>query len=215
MAENGSIGMSIGYTLFRRTDPTSLAPRDISDVQLAVRYARTQWPGLPVCVFGFSAGGHLALMAGALPRTLALDARLDPLGQAALYPGVSSQPDCVIDLSGPTDIPGFIATTSLAAAAATIMPMIVGLGSTPAVRLAWWSPPSWVTPGMVPTVVIHGHADAVVVPAQADMLVSRLNSFGVPNLYIIHNGGHMFGGLTVAQRKKIVRQAYNWVLAHP
>lgn len=54
----------------------------LREIERVYEAARRRYPGLPICAYGTSAGGHLALML------------------AARYPDLS----CVVDLIGPTDL---------------------------------------------------------------------------------------------------------------
>jgi acetyl esterase/lipase len=212
LAKLGAVTMAINYTLFNADNPTSYAPRAVDDVQLAIRYMRDRYPGIRVCVLGSSAGAHLALMAGAMD-TLDLRPALDPLDQSALYPEISSKPDCVIAISAPTYMRTFIEGNTNAGGLA-VPKMVVGLdGASPAHNLAWWSPALWVAPDYPPTVVFQGTKDTRVKEEQALMLMDRLRLSVIPRRYVVYQGGHAFNGLTSTKIQQYLSDTIAWVRA--
>ena len=100
-AQRGIAGFSIEYTL--ATQNTTAWPQAIQDVIRAIRFVRENAKTYNVDpskigVFGSSAGGHLAALAGALTGN-------EPfLAGASGDPKVSSRVSLVVDYCGPTDL---------------------------------------------------------------------------------------------------------------
>jgi len=209
---NGFIGANINYRLVGNAistplnpEKTNIWPAQIEDAQLAVRFLRAnaQSYGINpnfICAYGESAGGTLALLLGELRTNY-------PGDMASLYQNQSPSVACVIDNSGPTNM------TSTVPSIATPARKLVGGASTAALRSA--SPVFYVSAAMAPVFITQGTQDILVPPSQAQELYEALQKFGVRRQYVSYVGGHVFGGLTLAQRQTIQTQSMSWSLTLP
>jgi acetyl esterase/lipase len=113
---------------------------------------------------GWSAGGHLALLAGYTASDRPVRA------VAAFYP------DTDLTALPPVRRPRW-------ASAGAAEHLIAFLGAPPAdvpARAEWASPIAHVRPALPPTLLIHGRADQLVAPAQSSRLAAKLRGLGVP-----------------------------------
>ena len=127
----------------------------------------------PDCIvaMGSSAGAHLAMLAGYASDVALLE------GNGG-HAGVSSRPDLVIDMYGPTDA----TTPGLRDKALAVRFMGKRYDEDPDwYRLA--SPLHHLDATDPPTLVIHGDIDQLCPIAQSDALVERLREVGVPHYY--------------------------------
>ena len=109
LAQRGVVTFNIDYRLLRVGTGENAWPAQLEDVQLAMRWVRAhgqQYNIDPkrVCAFGASAGGNLAVLLGIEPGIVPPLKGEDPQRQTTLYPEQSPKADCVVDLSGPTDL---------------------------------------------------------------------------------------------------------------
>jgi len=175
-------GISVVTVEYRLTG-VAPAPAAVQDVRCSLAWVKANaekyhFDTSRVIVYGTSAGGHLALMAGMLPTTNDVD-----LPQCRDVPKVAA----ILDFYGPYDL-------SPTAMGAYKSPSVgKWLGSVPD-QLAYgrkMSPSSYVKPGQPPTFIVHGDADPVVPYQQSVELQHALDKVKVPNgLYTVHGGGH-------------------------
>ncbi len=187
LAAHGVAAFNIDYRLANADAPDTRWPAQIVDAQLAVRWLRAHGRELGINTtrmgaVGDSAGAHLALLLGVLPRIQAGD-------QAGLYPDQSSGVSVVADQFGPTDV-------------ATLPPWVNGCymalfgTQTPTPdQLAAMSPLPDITPRSAPVLIVQGDTDVIVPPEQSLRLQEALRTQGVPVDYIRFPGGHGYGGL--------------------
>lgn len=158
MLDQGWAIASVGY----RTTTVGPHPRQLADVQQAIRWVRRVAPAFgfdpaAVVVAGHSAGGHLAMLAGTIDELVGepIDAPADPVATA--------RPDGVIALAPVTDLVAFAEMGSLEAAAVGAL-----LGCPAAEPLCdrelaeWLSPMSHLDPGDPPLYLAHGRDDSMV-----------------------------------------------------
>ncbi|PAW66311.1 MAG: hypothetical protein B9S34_08475 [Opitutia bacterium Tous-C1TDCM] len=210
LAAAGYVVASIDYRL-----GAGAWPQNLRDCKNAVRFLRAHAAkyGIDpqrIAVGGGSAGGHLALM-------VAYTAGQPDLEPAAPYPGVGSEVDCVLNFYGITNILTRRATdpkgvplgTSKLGGAASVFG--ASDAADPVLKLG--SPVTHVRPGVPPTLILHGRADATVDHLQAEELAAVLARHGVPHeLHLIDNVGHTFA-LRNWGKKKMSRDLTPVVLA--
>lgn len=178
-----------GYALasidYRLSDDATF-PAQIHDVKAAIRFLRANATKLRldpdrVVLWGTSAGGHLAALAG----TSAGVSALEDLGQG--NPGVSSRVQGVIDCYGPTVLPAMdaeLATNGCrgnhsapGSPEAKLLGCAEGLASCEGATAA--SPVTYVDPTDPPMLLGHGLADCTVPHQQTARLEAALTTAGV------------------------------------
>ncbi len=202
-ASVGFAAASINY----RLAPRWVWPAQLEDVQLAVRYLRAHAAALDlnpraVCALGDSAGGHLALYLGSLDHPT-------PGDTAALYTDQSPQVQCVIDLFGPADLTRPMPLLDTGATEA-LMGGATRASDPAAYRAA--SPIFDVSSRSAPTLIVQGDRDIIVPPEQSLAMAAALRHAGVAVTYLSYQGGHEFGGLSIADRAAIGRAEARWLL---
>jgi acetyl esterase/lipase len=179
----------------------------VADVKSALRFLRAFAGeyGIDadrVAVWGESAGGYLAAMAGAV--------RDEPAVEAGDYADQSSAVDAVVNQFGASDLlkladdfdPAFRAAHFAPATPAAAF--VFGPGTTDSLdanpaAVAAADPASYVHPGTPPHLHFHGTADRVVSPSQTLLLHSALLARGVESTrYVLSGADHgdlaaMFG----------------------
>jgi len=170
-------------------------PAQIDDVHAALQFLRqnaSHW-GIDsnrVYIWGLSAGGHLAALAG--------------MQSAQSKP--ESRVQGVVDWFGPTDFEALKASASTGA-----IPELLGCsskGCTDAVLVAA-SPVSYVSAQAPPTLIMQGDADQLVPAAQSQELYDRLHAVGVPVKLLRMPGlGHGFTGATTQQLQQLLETTF-------
>lgn len=171
-----------GYTCVAseyRLTGEALWPAQLEDVKCALRYMRANAAGLGInpdrlVVLGNSAGGHLALMAGAASSGFE--------GSGG-HEGVSSAVSAVVSFYPPT---------GLDARAWGGLPVLFGKDA-PVETMRLASPLTYAAPGYPPTLIIQGNNDDVVPEAEASNMYAALNKAGVPvELHMFAGQPHAF-----------------------
>jgi acetyl esterase/lipase len=187
LASHGVAAFNIDYRLANADDPQTRWPAQIVDAQLAVRWLRAHARELGIDATrmgaaGDSAGAHLALLLGVLPR-------IQPGDEAGLYPDQSPTVSAVADQFGPTDV-------------ATLPPWVTGCyvplfgTQTPTPdMLTAMSPLPNITPRSAPVLIVQGDGDIIVPPEQSLRLQEVLRTQSVLVDYVRYPGGHAYGGL--------------------
>jgi acetyl esterase/lipase len=174
-------------------------PAQLHDVKAAIRWLRARSDELNldatrVAVWGESAGGHLAAMAGATSELIELE------GEVGVRDG-SSAVQAVVDWYGPTDFAAMdhqrpsnaIQThgdagspeSRLIGATVDVSPELVALAN----------PCTYVRSGLPPFLVAHGTADRLVPFGQSSLLVEALRAAGVPvTFHAVEGADHVFDG---------------------
>lgn len=200
--------ISINYRLAVASDPNTHWPAQLQSVQLAMRWLRTYapyWGTDPnrICVFGDSAGGHLAQFIGVLKNS-------QPGDRSSGYAGVSPSASCVVNMFGPSNMvdPTFLKVIDRHA-------MFGGksYAEVPAKYLDA-SPIQFVTPSAAPTLFIHGTNDTIVPFHLSSEMGNRMSQNNVFNQVVPYTGGHWFEGLTPSSLKSSIdNYALNFVRA--
>jgi acetyl esterase/lipase len=164
-----------GYTVFivrHGSAPLFKVPDAVDDIQSALDHIMTHAGSYSVDkhrlgIYGGSAGGQLALMAGT-----ARD---------------EDRPAAVVAFFPPTDL------TRFPAFMAKMFPaMDFDAAMVPAV-----SPINYVSPGDSPTLLIHGDLDLIVPMKQSELMYDALEANGVPARLVLYGGmghGNSYGG---------------------
>lgn len=199
LAEEGYVTASIEY----RVAPTATFPEPLQDVKAAVRYLRAHAEQFRIDpdrigIFGGSAGGYLAAMAGTTSGTRRFDTG-DHLDQ-------SSAVQAVVDLYGVSDL------TSIGADYA---PEVQALHRTSGATEALWlkgspvfngraggvqdypeeaeaaNPLHYISETTPPFLLMHGDRDTVVSPSQTEILHQALRAKGVDSTrYVVQGAAH-------------------------
>jgi acetyl esterase/lipase len=174
-------------------------PAQLHDAKAAIRYLRLHADVLGINterigVWGESAGGHLAALAGLTAHHPELEGAIGVLRQ-------SSTVDVVVDWYGVADL-GLQPREKRAAEVLAMLPpeMLTPpeellAGGQDEHTLAAASPITYVAPGAPPFLLIHGTADTVVPYEQSEVLAQALTEAGVPvRLVPIEGADHIFNG---------------------
>lgn len=199
LAEAGYVTASIQY----RVAPTVQFPAPLEDVKSAVRYLRAhadkyRIDSERIGVFGGSAGGYLAAMAGTTNGTKQFD-----VGE---YLDQSSDVQAVVDLYGVSDLntigADYDAATQKAhrSAGATEALWINGspvfggtdggVAANPEGAKAA-NPMTYISPKTPPFLLMHGDKDVLVSPSQTEVLHRALVAHGIESTrYVVHGAAH-------------------------
>lgn len=192
-------GFSVVTVEYRLTD-VATAPAAVQDVRCALSWVKANakiydFDAKRVVPYGTSAGGHLALMAGMLPKRNDID-----------LPACHDQPTvpAILDFYGPyhlrPDLPGAFKSPSTAR----------WIGEGPKTLWTTMSPASYVRKGQPPVFIVHGDADPTV-PYEASLaLRADLDKAGVPNLVHTVRGG-VHGKFPKDEQDKIEREALEFL----
>jgi len=174
--------------------PRGVFPAQILDVKAAIRWLRANaeeygFDAEDVAVWGASAGGHLAALAGTLADVNGLAGDVYPAEtvEKCVAPEQSGQVQAVVDWYGVSDLrelDGDGLESLLLGGTVTDNPEKA--------RLA--SPISYVSETTPPFLVMHGRADDVVPFDQTELLAEALADAHVAaTVYELHEQGHVFG----------------------
>ncbi len=188
------MGWNVVNVEYRRA-PVAPAPAAVQDCRCALRFiaAHAEIYGVDagrIVLSGESAGGHLALLTGMIPKDPELDAECDgdPLPRAA----------AILNWYGVADVADVIEGPHKSDLAAQ---WVAGLPN-PAEIARRLSPLGYVRPGLPPVLTVHGDSDVKVPYDHAVRLHKALAAANVPNrLVTVPNAAH--GGFTAEARTKI------------
>jgi acetyl esterase/lipase len=186
-----------------RMASNSLAPAAVEDTRCALRWVfrnAKQWnlDTSKIVLTGHSAGGHLSLITGMLPKGTPLDNQC--------YGDEDLKVAAIINWFGITDVNDVIQGPNLKNYA------VMWIGSMPnAAEVARSvSPLTYVRPGLPPILTIHGDKDDVVPYSEAVRLKDALDKANVINeLYTVKNGGH--GQFTQAEYVAAYREIWRFL----
>ncbi len=194
-AADGMVAATVDYRL-NIDSPRTAWPIQFNDVQLAMRWLRLHaatWGVDPnhICAEGDSAGGQLALLLGAVPA-------IDPGDLQGVLPGVSPLANCVVAISGPSDL------LEMARTHRKQMQTLLGTSSpSDFQRAAISGSPALRLHHGVPTLLIHGMDDDAVPFDQAIEMQKATTAAGGPVWLVAHPGGHEMHGMTKAEREAL------------
>ncbi len=178
-ARQGFAAATVSY----RLAPGDRWPAMLDDVQAAVRFFRERADDYKIDparigAAGASAGGHLALLLGAVDDDL----------KAQPYPGRSSRVKAVINVFGPTDLTKDYPEILSAILSQTVIGKPLRDAGEDVRRM---SPVAWIGAGDAPVFTIHGTADTLVPPKQAARLTEALAQAGIAHETVMVEGlGH-------------------------
>ena len=178
--EMGWAVVNVEYRLAR----VSLAPAAVEDCRCALRWIvanaqKYKFDTSKIIISGISAGGHLALTTGMLPKSAGLDNQCSGSEELKVA--------AIVNWFGPSDVADLIDGPHAFDQA------ISWLGSQPnKVEMAKRvSPIAYVRQGLPPIITIHGDQDEVIPYSQSVRLHEALDKAGVPNqLVTIKGRGH-------------------------
>lgn len=228
LARRGIVAMAINY----RFHGEAKFPAQIQDTKAAIRWLRSNAAEYHVDpahigIWGASAGGYLAALAG----TSCGDMRLEPPAPAPARAGgppgmvaVKSDPaqsDCVqavVDWYGPIDFASMdgqaLPKSMPHAAPGGAESQLLGctLPQCPTERLTQASVLSYVDKSDPPALIMHGDGDHAVPPGQSIAFDKALKAAGVSStLVLVPGADHGFAGVTAEQRVKIQQQVYEFL----
>ena len=171
LADRGYVVVAINY----RLAPQSVFPAQIHDVKSAITWMRSNASELQIDpdqigTYGYSAGGHLALLLGMTDGSEGLE------GPDAT-PGIDTRVQAVVAGGPAVDFRDFADNDDRLA---------YFLGGTPAEvpgNYADASPAQWVSSDDPPTMVFIGENDSVVSRSKVDDFVDQLGQAGVPHRF--------------------------------
>jgi acetyl esterase/lipase len=201
-------------------------PVQAHDVKAAVRFLRANAAARNLdpnkfALFGSSAGGHLAAVAGLSDGVAALTDTT--MGNAT----TSSKVQAIVDWYGPTDLSKM---DSLLAAQGTCPPTNHGASSSPeglllgcapadaacAAKVTAANPMTYVDASDPPTLIMHGTKDCVVPLAGSDALYQKLRTAGVCSTFKkVVDGEHGGPKWTTTEVQKQVADYLDAVLSAP
>lgn len=194
--------IAINYTLAKRHDNTTRWPRQLEDIQTAVRWVRKNAAGFGIdpnriAAGGDSSGGHLALFLGALDSAVH---GTSPV----LYGNYSSKVSVVLNMFGPSNL----------AAPDMIAPIwdLSLFSERNLESFAAASPINYVSSETSPVCTIHGNSDRVIPYSQSVALHEKLTHHGVANKLVTYVGGHEIGELTKWRKSVLDLIGLNFVM---
>lgn len=164
------LGFSVVSVDYRLTAQAT-APAAVTDALCALSWTQANadkyhFDASRIVAYGTSAGGHLALMAGMLPRDTAIaDPKCGPVPHVA----------AVLDYYGPTDLGAAFKTPRPSASLVNWL----GPVEDPAALARQLSPINYVRAGLPPVFIVHGTLDPTVPYAQSVLLFDALKTSGV------------------------------------
>jgi acetyl esterase/lipase len=200
--------LTMGFSVVNveyRLGRVSLAPAAVEDCLCALHWigrnaAKYHFDLAKLIVTGGSAGGHLALTTAMIPPSAGFENECsyqDDPGWNGPWTDARPKAAAVVDWYGITDLNDMLQGPNLRAYA------VSWFGSVPnredlARRL---SPLTYVRPGLPPTLIIHGDADAIVPYSHSVRLRDALDKAQVRNQLLTVPGAN-HGGFTPAQEVK-------------
>jgi acetyl esterase/lipase len=154
----------------------------IEDVRCAIRFLRAKAGKLRldpdrIGIFGTSAGGHLAALAGVLPEE-----QFSP----DCLPQVSARVGAVASFYGPADLPRLFQAGGRGKLA-----RVFGVEDPQDPTLRQASPVAWTSADDPPFLLVHGTEDRVVPLEQSELLAAALREAGVEvELLVVKRAGH-------------------------
>ncbi|GAC1505969.1 MAG: hypothetical protein NVS2B12_20050 [Ktedonobacteraceae bacterium] len=211
LAQQGFVAATVDYRLAQTGLPGTQWPAQLVDVQLVVRWLRSQSTQLNLDpqrlgAWGSSAGGHLAVFLGSLKTIHSGD-------QAQLLANQSPTVSWVVDEFGPTNLTAYdskVLDHNFAA-------LFGGSYQQNPAAYRDASPLFAINSQSASTLIIQGAQDGTVPPNQSGALQQALQKNNVPVQYLSYQGGHTFHDLTRQQRATITAQELTFLIGseHP
>ncbi len=178
--DNGWVVVNVGYRLINRAP----APAAVEDARCAFAWvyenaAKYNIDTNKIVLSGGSAGGHLALITGMLPKNSDLD--------RSCIGGHSLKPAAIVDFYGITDVNDLLAAPNKKGYAVRWL-----ASQKDSVRIAASvSPINYIRKDLPPIIMIQGDEDPTVPYEHSKRLKAALDSAGVHNyLYTVPGGKH-------------------------
>lgn len=182
-----------------RLSSEAVFPAQIEDVKAAIRWIRVNADayGLDpdrIGIWGPSAGGHLAALAGTSGDAASLDRLVSE------HPDVSTRVQAVVDFFGPTDLSQADAHrleggTEYESEGSFAQLLVGGPLAAHAELVQLANPINYVDADDPPFLIVHGDADSVVPFHQSELLAASLEAAGVDvTFHRVVGGGHGRGG---------------------
>ena len=201
-ARRGYVAVTVSYRLTQPDEQRKAKypfPAQVHDVKCAVRWLRASADKYRVDperigVTGGSAGGHLSLMLGVTDESAGLEGE-------GCHSDQSSRVQAVVNVFGPTDMLQLHKTSEGAA------PIVASfLGGEPGEAEAAYrdaSPITYVDSGDPPILTIHGTADTLVPPDQAERFDAAMKKAGAEHkLLLLEKQGHGFRGEALGEAQQ-------------
>jgi acetyl esterase/lipase len=196
-------------SLAYRFSQDAVFPAQIEDCKAAIRWLRAHaaehgYDPQQVCVWGASAGGHLAALLATTGHVQDFD-----VGENLDQP---SRIQCAVNWFGPSDFPGFQPPNADPAVQrkgpASLLTQLLGGDLTEKLELAKRaSPLTWVTKAAAPMLILHGTEDPLVPVSQSQRLAEALKASGVEvQLEVIEGAGHGGPEFTTPARLRMMRE---------
>lgn len=206
-AKNGMIGVSINYRLLDTsvTPAKNTYPTPAADTQLVVRWLRANAATYKVnpnaiCLYGQSAGSHLAMLGGTLQI-------IEPSDMAHLYPDQSPRVSCVVDEYGPSDL-----TLDEYSQDIDRWRAMGNYDTKGEAGMIEASPLYKVTASTTPMFIAHGALDTNIIPQHAILMRDALLRNGVPVQYIMYpQASHGFPELTSTENTALLNSEIQFV----
>lgn len=176
--------VNINYRLV--TDNSFRHPTQLNDIDSALAFVHKKASGWEIddtrmVLLGGSAGGHLSL-------------------QYAYTRNTNNKVKAVVDFFGPTDLSHFSITGNTSVVG--VAQAYVGVPYTGNEQKWREASPLYHISGAVPTMILQGGTDYLVLPVQSQMLRDSLNARGIANEYIYYpNEGHGWDGKEFEESK--------------
>jgi acetyl esterase/lipase len=204
LATRGFVAVSVGY----RLAPRHKFPAMIEDARSAIRFLRANARNFKVdpdkvAALGFSAGGHLALLAGLCDKSAGFD-----VGENLT---TSGRAQCVVDFFGPTDLALYARSEGIEDA--YLVPVFgKECKSDPAIyRKA--SPLTYVTKDAPPILFLHGTLDLIVPIKHSELLQKALVDAGAQaGMYTVPLAGH--GGWNDRDMARAQAEVFKFLDSH-
>ena len=203
--EKGFAVVNVEYRLARY----SLAPAAIADCRCALRWVYANKAKYPfdtskIITTGGSAGGHLSLATGTMPKSAGFD-----------YECTSGSPDTELDVAAVINWYGITDVEDLLSGKNQKSYAVRWLGSLPnreeVARRA--SPIHYVRKGLPPILTVHGDADPTVPYQHAIDYHKALDNAGVTNQLVTVPGGK-HGGFTPTEYRKLYKDIFAFLEKH-
>ncbi len=197
-------GFSVVSVDYRLTAQAT-APAAVTDALCALSWVQANadkyhFDASRIVAYGTSAGGHLALMAGMLPRdTTIADPTCGPAPRVA----------AILDYYGPTDLEARLKTSQPSVSVANWLGSI----EDPAALARQMSPINLVRADLPPVFIAHGTQDPTVPYEQSVLLLEALRASGVSvEIYSVQGAAH--GKFTDEEERGINAAVTAFLLSH-